>query len=192
MIRLFVALPLPQDVRERLSGLSGGLPGVRWIAPENLHVTLRFIGDVDEGVADDLHDALIGVRAPAFDITLGGIGTFGPERRPHALWVGVDRSPALTHLRDKVESALVRAGLEPEARRFTPHVSLARLKDSPGPRLAKFMAGGGGLRIGPIACDHFVLFSSHLGRNGASYTAEAEYPLDARESGLPGSPTGVL
>lgn len=191
MIRLFVALPLPEDLRERLAGLSGGLPAVRWVPAENMHVTLRFVGEVDEGVADDLHDALSGVRAPAFDLALAGVGTFGPERNPHALWAGVERSAPLAHLREKVESALVRAGLEPETRRFTPHVTLARMKAAPGPRLAQFMASHDALRLGPFACDRFVLYSSHLGRAGAAYRAEAEYPLDAA-TGLPDMPGTVL
>lgn len=178
MIRLFVGLALPEEVRARLAALCAGLQGVRWVAPENMHVTLRFIGDIDEGVADDVHEALAQVRAPGFDLHLAGAGTFGPHSRPHALWVGVEKGPALVHLRDKVESAVVRAGLEPENRKFAPHVTLARLKGPPAPRLPDFVAQYAGLRIGPIEVQRLVLFSSHLGRNGASYAEEAEYPLE--------------
>lgn len=178
MIRLFVGLALPEEVRARLAALCAGLQGVRWVAPENMHVTLRFIGDIDEGTAEDVHEALAQVRAPGFDLHLAGAGTFGSRSRPHALWVGVDKTPALVHLRDKVESAVVRAGLDPENRKFSPHVTLARMKGAPAPRLPEFVAQHDALRVGPIAVRRFVLFSSHLGRNGASYAVEADYPLD--------------
>lgn len=178
MIRLFVGLELPEDLRARLAALSGGVPGANWVPPENMHVTLRFIGEVDEGVAADVHHALSGVRAPAFDCELVGIGTFGQGRHPHALWVGVERGPALLHLHDKVESALVRAGLPPDSRKFVPHVTLARLKEAPGARLPHFVARNGTFRSGPVRCSRFALFSSRLGRGGAAYTVEAEYALD--------------
>lgn len=178
MIRLFVGLALPEAVRTRLAGICAGLPGVRWIEPENLHVTVRFVGEVDEGIADDIHDALSQVRAPRFSLEFSGMGTFGAGRRPHTLWAGILREPALMHLHDKVESALVRSGLPPEPRKFTPHVTLARLKEPPGPRLPDFLAQNGHLRLGSVAVDRFELFSSHLGRNGASYTIEASYPLE--------------
>lgn len=177
MIRLFVGLPLPEAVRERLGALCAGLADVRWVAPENMHVTLRFIGDIDETTAADVHGALSQIRVPAFAIDLVGVGTFGAARKPHTLWAGVEKTPALAHLHDKIESAVVRGGLPPEPRRFSPHVTLARLKGAPGPRLAEFMARNGALRMPDLQCDRFVLFSSHLGRNGASYAAEAAYPL---------------
>ncbi len=178
MIRLFVGLALPEAVRTRLAGICAGLPGVRWVGAENLHVTVRFIGDIDEGIADEIHDALSQLRSPRFCLEFSGVGTFGAGRRPHTLWAGIVREPALMHLHDKVESALVRTGLPPEPRKFTPHVTLARLREPPGPRLPDFMAQNGDLRLGPVAFDRFVLFSSHLGRNGPSYTAEAAYALE--------------
>ncbi len=178
MIRLFAGLELPEAVRAELAAMTAGVPGARWVAPDNMHVTLRFVGDVDEGVGRDVHEALATVRAPRFALALAGIGTFGSKRHPHALWVGVERAPELVHLRDKIESALVRAGLEPETRKFSPHVTLARIKEPPGPRLGEFVARHDGYRSESFVCERFTLFSSHLGRSGASYTAEAHYPLD--------------
>ncbi len=179
MIRLFAAVPLPWEIQERLSDLAAGLPGARWVPPENMHITLRFIGEVDRGTADDIDGLLSGVRAPAFELSFAGVGTFGSGRQVRAAWIGVEKSEALHHLRDKVESAAVRAGLEPERRKFTPHVTLARFKKaSPGSHLARWIEAHGGFSAGPFDVDRFTLFQSHLGREGAHYEAVAEYPLD--------------
>jgi RNA 2',3'-cyclic 3'-phosphodiesterase len=177
MIRLFVAIALPAALRQQLTSLASGIPNARWTPEENLHVTVRFIGEVDETTADGIHAALSEVHVPAFPLTVSGIGTFEAGRRDFTLWAGVERSAPLVRLRDKVESALVRAGVPPERRRFQPHVTLARLKDPPLPRLQAFVAGHNLFRQ-DIAVDEFVLFSSHLGHGEPIYTAEAEYPLD--------------
>lgn len=177
MIRLFVALELPETVRTRLSFLCAGVPGARWVAPENMHMTLRFIGDVEEPVYDEVADALTDVRAPAFDLVLRDFGTFEQGRIVHTLWVGVERSEALMNLQAKIERAVMAAGQEPERRRYMPHVTLARLKIAPEHRVAEFIAGNSPFRLEPIAIGRFALFSSHLSRNGASYTVEEVFPL---------------
>lgn len=177
MIRLFVALPLPESVRLRLSLLMGGIPGARWVPTENLHLTLRFIGEVDESAADDAAAALDEIRARPFRLTLGGIGEFGHGEKMRALWIGAEREPALVHLRDKVESALVRLGQPPEGRKFVPHVTLARLRQAPADRLAAFIQANQLLRVGPIAVERFVLYSSWRQGEAQLYRAEAEYAL---------------
>jgi len=182
MIRLFVALSLPAELRQRLAILGAGIPTARWTPAENLHITLRFIGEVDEAAAEDVHDQLLEVKAPAFTLGIGGIGTFDGGRRAFTLWAGVERPPALIHLRDKVDSAIVRAGLPREGRKFQPHITLARLKDPPISRLQEFVAGHNLLHE-QIAVREFTLFSSHLGRNEPIYTAEATYPLEDGEIG---------
>lgn len=181
MVRLFVALDLPAQVRERLRLLTGAkLPGARWVPPENMHLTLRFVGEVDHGRADDIDGALAGIAARGFDLTLEGVGAFESGRRVHALWAGVERNPALDHLRAKIESAVVRAGCEPERRKFSPHVTLARL-DQPDPaKFGAWLHANALFRLGPVPVEHFTLFSSRLGRDGAHYTAEADYPLRQR------------
>src|SRR5260221_11802765 len=123
MVRLCVALTLPLAVRERLIMLSGGVPGARWTAIDNFHVTLRFIGEVGFHPAQAFAMALAQVRAPGFALTLSTIDQFGKGEKSRVLWIGVEKSPALLHLRDKIESALVRAGLEPEGRKYAPHVT---------------------------------------------------------------------
>ena len=177
MIRLFVGLPLPVTVKERFASLASGIPQAHWTPPANLHVTLRFIGEVDELQAELIHDCLLGIRCPAFDATLTGCGTFDSGHRAHTLWVGVERSPELMHLHEKVESAVVRAGLEPEGRKYTPHVTLARLRNAPLPRVQTYVAGNNLLRD-EFRVECFTLFSSRLGHGDPVYTAEAEYGLE--------------
>lgn len=178
MIRLFVALELPESVRDRLALLSGGVPGARWTERENFHLTLRFIGEVENGLLGEIDGALSEVSAPAFDIVLDGIGRFGTGSRSRVLWTGVERNEALAHLNQKVESALVRIGLPPEERRYSPHVTLARLKDAPADRVGRFIADHGLFRAGPIPIRHFTLFESRPGRTGPAYHPLGEYPLE--------------
>ena len=175
MMRLFIAIGLPDEVRTRLGGLGGGLPGARWVAPENLHLTLRFLGETEEGLLPDLDAALLRVTAAPFELVLEGVGQFGNGRKAHTLWVGAARSEALCHLQAKVESAVVRAGLPPETRKFSPHVTLARLKAVPPERLARFLSGNGLFRSPPIPVDGFSLFRSHQGRSGPVYEVLSDY-----------------
>ncbi|PWC44835.1 RNA 2',3'-cyclic phosphodiesterase [Azospirillum sp. TSO22-1] len=177
MIRLFVALDFPADVRARLAGLAGGVPGARWTESDNLHLTLRFIGEVPDDTAHDIDAALAEIAAPGFDLVLDGVGMYGSGRNARVLWAGVERSEALSHLQSKVESALVRCGLAPEERKFSPHVTLARLKDAPKDRLGRFLEDRGLFRAGPMRIGHFTLYRSHLGKGGAVYEALREYGL---------------
>ena len=177
MIRLFVAVELPEQVRDRLARISYNLAGARWLDGDAVHLTLRFIGEVDHDVAADIDDALLRVAAPAFQLCLAGVGHFGSRGRAAVLWIGVGASSALAQLQAKIESALVRTGLAPEGRKFHPHVTLARLRATPADRLAPILADLGALRLGPFTVEHFTLFSSMLSKDGAVYTPEARYPL---------------
>ncbi len=177
MIRLFVGLELPEDMRQRLAGLCGGVPGARWVRPESFHLTVRFIGEVDEGRFEDIHMALSRIKAPALELTLEGVSTFGKASTPHTLWVGVQRNETLNALHGKVDRALVTTGLEPEGRKYSPHVTLARLKEAARLRLGTFVSAHSLFRAGPAPIDQFVLFSSFLSRSGAIYKPEVHYPL---------------
>jgi RNA 2',3'-cyclic 3'-phosphodiesterase len=179
MVRLFVGIGFPEDIRERLSGLCGGVPGARWVPPENFHLTLRFIGEVDGGDAEDIYHALMQVRPPRFDLTLSGVGHFGSGTEVRSLWVGIERNPELLALRDRVDSALARAGVERDGRRYTPHVTLGRLRDTPLPRVSAFLSHHALFRAGPIPVEHFTLFSSFQQGTGPIYTPEADYLLPA-------------
>lgn len=177
-MRLFVALDMPWSVREQLAALSGtGIPGARWVPPENYHLTLRFIGEIRGHVARDVDDALLGIRARGFALTLTGMGTFAKGGISNALWVGVERTGSLDHLRNKVETALQRCGLEPERRKFQPHVTLARLDNPAEGKVAAFVQAHNLFRTEPIPVEHFTLFSSLLNKDHAVYTPEAEYEL---------------
>jgi len=176
-MRLFIALDLPWELKSRLALLCGGIPGARWIASENFHLTLRFIGEVYPSQAEEIDHALAAIRAPAFDLSLAGVGTFSKAGRPAALWVGADRNPTLEHLQTKIETALRRAGLEPERRRFAPHVTLARLDNIPEAKIAAYVQAHNLFRAAPVPMEHFTLFSSVLGRDGSVYTPEVEYAL---------------
>ncbi len=176
MIRLFVALEIPATVRTMLERLQVGVPGARWKTPEQMHLTLRFIGEVDGVKAHDIDDALSAIRAPAFAMELAGAGEFG-GKNPRALWTGVRGPDALLHLQKKIETALQRVGLEAEPRKFTPHVTLATLKAAPRGRVMDFLTDHALFASGPFEAKHFVLFSSRLGSNGAIYRPERIYAL---------------
>ena len=176
-MRLFVAIALPEDLRARLSGMQQGVPAARWVDPDNLHITLRFIGEADGGQAHDLDAALAQVRAERFDLTFAGVGRFGQGRKSRALWVGVEPAPALDRLRRKVEQAVQAAGFAPEGRKFKPHVTLARFKGDPGHRLHDHLAHHAAFRAEAFEAREFVLYSSLLTQAGAIYTPERVYPL---------------
>lgn len=183
MIRLFVGTELPQDLRDRLHRLSGGVPGARWIEPENIHLTVRFIGNVEESAFADIEDGLAHVEAPGFDLEIAGVGHFSRGRRPVMLWAGVVPNPALVDLYRRIDGAMIKAGFPPEGRRYTPHITLARIKDGTAARVREFEAANNLLRLEPFPVAHFTLFSSHLGHRQASYRTEVSYPLAARAAG---------
>ena len=170
-MRLFVALELPEEVKDRLASLTGGVPGVRWVRPENYHLTLRFIGEVPGYMAEELDLALANIRAKPFALSLSGLGTFEKGCRVQSLHVVAERTPGLAHLQAKIETALQRAGLPPERKRFAPHVPL--------PKLAGFIQAHNLFRTEPVMVERFVLFSSQLGKEAAVYTPEVEYDLAA-------------
>ncbi len=176
-MRLFLALSLPEPLRERLVALCTGLPGARWVTPENLHLTLRFIGEVDGSQARDLDAALAQVRAARLAVVLAGVDRFGSRRKLRALWVGVEPNPELEHLYRKLDQAAQSAGLPPEGRKFKPHVTLARFKGDPGHRLLDYLAHHATFRAEAFEAREFTLYASFLGQAGAIHTPEALYPL---------------
>ena len=176
MLRLFVGIEFPPELKLRLSLLTVGIPGAKWVDPGNLHLTLRFIGEVGEDVAADIDEALVRVRARPFSVQLAGTGVFGGDR-PRTLWAGIDKQPALAALRDKIEQALIRAGLPPEQRKFAPHVTLARLRDPELDKLGHFLAANAQFRADPLPVDHFSLIASFPTKAGSIYEDQADYPL---------------
>jgi 2'-5' RNA ligase len=176
-VRLFVALDLPPATRTRLARLSSGLAGVRWLSPDTYHLTLRFLGEMPPHRAEELDSALAALRGRRFTLQLAGVGVMEKAGRPQTLWAGVERNPQLDHLQAKVENAVKRVGFEPERRRFLPHVTVARLDNAIPGKLAEWVQAHNLLRADPIAVEHFTLFSSLLGKDGAVYTPEVDYEL---------------
>lgn len=181
MMRLFVALPLPVDVRARLGVLQSGLAGARWIDQDLMHVTLRFVGEVPERDADDIGDALSTIEMPAFDLVLNDVGYFERRGVAHTLWAGIGRSEALSRLHAKVEGAVVRSGRPRESRKFAPHVTIARLRDVPVDRLGRWLEDLGPVSREPFTADRFVLYQSFRGHGGARYQPLADYQLTRYE-----------
>lgn len=177
MHRLFVAVDLPSDIREELATICFGLPGARWVPTDQLHLTLRFIGEVDGNLFKDINEMLSSVTAEPFTMRLKGIGHFPPRKRPRVLWVGIEANDSLLRLRGKIESALVRGGLEPEGRKYSPHITIARLKDTPAVKVGNFIAANGLFASPSFSVQKFLLYSSKLTAKGAIHTIEAVYPL---------------
>jgi 2'-5' RNA ligase len=176
MLRLFVGIGFPPELKLQLSLLCSGLPGARWVDPGNFHLTLRFIGEIRGDAAADIDDALSQLRAHRFTLQLAGTGVFGGDK-PHSLWAGVERTPELVALRDKVEQVLIRAGLPPEPRKFAPHVTLARLRNPPVDKLHEFLAAHAQFRAEPLPVEGFSLIASFQTKAGSVYEDQAEYPL---------------
>ena len=176
-MRLFVALDLPWTLRETLSGLCGGLPGADWVAPDDLHLTLRFIGETGRVLAEEVDLALHALRGRRFELTLSGVGVFDDRGRPTKIWAGIARNDRLDHLQAKIETALQRAGVAASRRRFQPHVTLARVDGVPDAALGGWVQAHNLLRTEPVPMDRFTLFSSQPGPDRPVYTAEVEYEL---------------
>ena len=177
MIRLFVGLSVSEGIRNRLAALSGGIPGARWIAPKNMHITLKFIGDIENGLADDIDIALQAVRANPMELNLNGVGVFGKKHGGRLIWVGVQSNDALLRLYGKVEVALNNIGIARETRKFLPHVTIARLRNASVARVEAFVAEHAAFTAGPFGVSEITLFSSYLATSGAVYRAEAKYSL---------------
>jgi 2'-5' RNA ligase len=179
MPRLFTGLEIPREIGESLAMLRGGLPGARWIDPENYHVTLRFIGDIDDALAREIAFMLEQVRRRAFELRFEGLSSFG-GRRPRAVIAALAPVAPLIELQAEQERILQRVGLEPEGRKFSPHVTLARLRDSSSREVADYLTARGPLNGLRFAVSRFVLFSSRASVGGGPYVVEAAYPLAAQ------------
>ncbi|HEY8443142.1 MAG TPA: RNA 2',3'-cyclic phosphodiesterase [Xanthobacteraceae bacterium] len=178
MPRLFTGLELPAHIVEALSTLRGGLPGARWIEPENYHITLRFIGEVDDTVAHEVASLLARVRRAPVELRLQDLHSFG-GRKPRAVVARLAPTHELVELQAEHERMMQRVGLEPEGRKFSPHVTLARLRDSSSRQVADYLSLRAPLHLPAFTVSRFVLFSSRMGGGGGPYVVEAAYPLAA-------------
>jgi len=178
MPRLFTGLEIPREVGTSLSLLRGGLPGARWIDPENYHITLRFIGDIDGVLAREIALLLDGMRRRSFEVRFGGLQAFG-GRKPRAIVAAVEPVPPLLELQAEHERLMQRLGLEPDGRKFTPHITLARLRDSSSHDVAEYLSTRAPIGMPPLPISRFVLFSARSSVGGGPYVVEADYPLAA-------------
>ncbi len=177
MPRLFTGIEIPAEISLALSSLRGGLPGARWIDPENYHLTLRFIGDIDERMADDV-TSILGERrqrAP-LHITIDGLDSFGGGK-PRAVFARTSGNGELSELQAEQERLIRQVGLPPETRKFTPHVTLARLKHVSPIDVADYIATRGHFPKLTFTASRFVLYSSRASVGGGPYVIEAAYPL---------------
>ncbi len=177
MHRLFVAIRPPEPIRDLLLDVMDDSADFRWQSDEQLHLTLRFIGEVERPVADDIADALAAVRSPGFELRIGGTGRF-EQRNSGALWAGVEPKAPVAALAAKVDRACQQAGLEPERRAFHPHITLARWKGRRTREVAAYLDRTRGLTSDPFEVDQFILFESRLSKHGAHYEEVASYALD--------------
>jgi RNA 2',3'-cyclic 3'-phosphodiesterase len=176
MPRLFTGLEIPRHIGESLAMMRGGLPGARWIDPQNYHLTLRFVGDIDDALARDIAGLLGRVQRRPFDLRLDGLTSFG-GRKPRALVAAATAIAPLLELQAEQERLLQRLGLEPEGRKYIPHVTLARLRDSSSHQVADYLSARAHYRSASFEVSRFVLFSSRSSVGGGPYVVEAAYPL---------------
>jgi RNA 2',3'-cyclic 3'-phosphodiesterase len=177
MPRLFTALEIPAEIAQSLAILRGGLPGARWVEPDNYHLTLRFIGNVDGALARDVASILTSVARSQFELQLDGLSSFG-GRKPRAVVAAVRQSSALHDLQSEHERLMQRIGLPPEGRKYTPHVTLARLRDTSSRQVADYLAVRAPYRSIPFRASRFVLFSARASVGGGPYVVEAAYALE--------------
>lgn len=179
MHRLFIGLQPPAAIRMVLRSVMGEVPAARWQRDDQLHLTLRYIGEVNARLADDVALAMSRVQAPIPGVALAGVGRFEHDGRTDTLWAGLRPVEPLAALHKKVDRALVAIGLPPEGRAFVPHITLARLPRShgTGPAIDSFLARNAALASPPFAMAHLILYESHLGTGGSAYDIVARWPL---------------
>jgi 2'-5' RNA ligase len=186
MPRLFVALEVPRNAAMSLSLLRGGLPGARWIDVENFHITLRFIGDIDGRTADEVVDKLDRIERPEFPLALSGMGSFG-SKKPHSVFAGVTQAPEMYALQAEIERICQRLGLPADPRKFTPHVTLARLRNARPEDVAHYLSGRGNFHTAAFTVNRFVLMSSKESVGGGPYLTEEVFPLYEAGGGWDGA-----
>jgi len=177
MPRIFIGLDLPDAIDDHLDLVGGGIPGARWEGRERLHLTLRFVGDIEGARLKDLYRALDEVEAPPMTLEIAGVGVFPPRGEPKVIWAGLADDRAVIELQRRIERIVVRAGFDPEARNFTAHVTLARLRDASRDRVLAFLTHNALLRTASFEVRAFFAYSSVLGPGGAKYRIERHFGL---------------
>lgn len=182
-MRLFVAVDMPDRIKDQLDELCAGVSGAKWVSREQMHLTLRFIGEADARQFDAIRSALATVRCASFEMTLKGVGQFPPNGKPRVLWAGIAAPRTLHQLAGQVEASLRETGIPPEVRPFSPHITLARFKTPPpSEAVGQYFRRHDTFQTGAFPVAQFLLVSSVLARSGAVYTVEDQYRLGEAES----------
>ncbi|MGL4636247.1 MAG: RNA 2',3'-cyclic phosphodiesterase [Beijerinckiaceae bacterium] len=176
MPRLFAGLEIPSSIAQRLALMRGGLPGARWVEPSDYHITLRFIGDISDRQANDIDDLLSDVARNPLTITLTGLDSFGGDK-PHSVFATVEPTRALIELQYEIERIVRGCGHDPDKRRFQPHVTLARLRNTSSLDVADYLSMRGYFPAQRFVSERFVLYSSRASTGGGPYVVETTYPL---------------
>lgn len=178
MIRLFVAIDLPEWIKTELSTLCAfGLRGVKWVDPKQFHLSLRFIGEVDNALFRDIADSLTKIKGKPFPLSLSQVGTFPQSKTPRVIWTGIDKNEELNILQKKVELQLNRLQIKGEKRKFSPHITLGRVISHPPGHIGEFLVQNNLYQSEPFEVDRFFLYSSILTPKGAIHHREKEYEL---------------
>lgn len=178
MPRLFIAIDLPSRIREDIANICYGVPNVKWVDVQQLHLTLHFIGDVDGPTAETVLDLLADVSVPRFTMRIHGVGHFPPRKDPRTVWVGVEPGDEMNLLHRRVGAVLVEAGAVPEKRTFHPHITIARVKEhTPIDAIAPFLVAHSLFSTEVVQVREFHLYSSILRESGAIHTKERSYRL---------------
>jgi len=178
MYRLFIAVDFPAEVNEHIANICFGVPGAKWVPKDQSHLTLRFIGEVDDNQYSQIAYALSDVNASRFNLSLRGTGHFPPRNTPTVLWVGIEENEAMMTLKEAIEDSLKSTGIGPEDRKYSAHITVARLgKNTPIRKVADFLSANGLFKIPDVPVDAFHLYSSVLTPSGAVHRKEASYPL---------------
>lgn len=177
MYRLFVAAPIPDNIKEKLLDLHLNIPGAKWTSGDQLHITLKFIGEVDGDLFKDIRSSLLEIKAHKFLLGIKGVGHFPPGSSPKVLWAGLNDKVPLIKLKNEIENTLEECNIKRESRKFSPHITLARLKNTHINRVKEFLSVYSTLRMEDFNVDEFRLYSSKLYSRGAVHNIEAVYPL---------------
>jgi 2'-5' RNA ligase len=177
MPRLFVAIDLPERIKDDITATYVAMPGARWMDEEHLHLTLRFIGDTPGDMADRIKSALRSINTPSFSLKMKNVGFFPPRREPRILWAGVTESEELLRVQSKIERAMVSLGLSPEERKFHPHVTVARLNGTPVHKVAQYVTENSLFVTEPFTVSSIHLYSSTLHKEGSHYAKEETFGL---------------
>lgn len=177
MIRTFIAIPVPQKITPFLHAMGGSLPGAKAVPPEQIHITIRFIGEIEWLLFQDIMESLHQVKQEKFQIAIKGVGHFPPRGKPRVLWAGLNEKNNISQLKNRIDRQLKSCGIPPDSRKFSPHVTFARLKSTSLQRVTEFLSGNAFLEFDEFTVSEFHLYSSKLNNKGAIHTIEEKYPL---------------